>query len=85
MVISRFGPKLHVYGVQLTKRLVDHFSSLVRSEPDDEAALAAHSSLKALLSTLESLEGHPELFPHIEAAVLPLIGHLITGTRRGGV
>ncbi|KAK2079907.1 hypothetical protein QBZ16_002302 [Prototheca wickerhamii] len=86
-VVERFAGDMAPYAAGLTAHLVEQFWRIVREEEEQgegedeeaEGALAAYGVLRTLSTILDAVSSRaPELYPQLEAALLPLLERYIS-------
>eukprot|EP00741_Cyanophora_paradoxa_P019839 tig00000217_g19147.t1 len=76
--IEQYGDAMAPYAVQVVGRLAEAFLRMASAdEEDEESGLAAMGCMRAINLTMQSVHARPDLYPAMEAAMLPLIAHML--------
>mmetsp|Transcript_35700 Transcript_35700/g.79404 ORF Transcript_35700/g.79404 Transcript_35700/m.79404 type:complete len:941 (+) Transcript_35700:266-3088(+) len=83
VIVERFGEDIAPYALQMVQQLSAAFWKYVtpheEGEEDDEmASIAAYTCLSTINTLLDSVSSIPDLFPHMEEALFPILQKMIS-------
>jgi importin-7 len=87
VLIESFSEHMGPYAQGLCQRLADHFIRLALTEDgqegEEEASFAAVQCCSAITTLLESIKKTPELYPHLEPFLVPMLQRILTPDANG--
>ena len=83
-LIERYGEQMAPYAVQIIGALAQNFMRLFeeQEDEDDDDALAAMWVLQAISTMMEAVSDKPEVYPQMEAALLPMLRKMMGESAR---
>ena len=82
VLIESFAEHMAPYAQGLCQRLAEHFVRLALTESgqegEEEASFAATQCCSAITTLLESIKKTPELYPHLEQFLVPMLRQILT-------
>jgi hypothetical protein len=82
MFIDRFEEDMAPYAVTLCAKLSEAFMRM-SSVDEDDSAIAAMECLTTIQTILRSIHDKPNLYPHCEQVLLPMLNHLMRPEEMG--